>query len=222
MNNKIKIYILIALFAFAAVVFAAKWSDYGSLSSGNIVDTDTFLLLDVSDPSLGATGTQKQYAWSAMKSDIISMLSVGFALGDASGVKVTPSATNNKYSGITMDRTAGETLALGDAVYYKSDGKLWKADADAAASMPAIGIIVVGGNAEATVTVLTHGTVTDTDWNFGTVGGYLYVSETGGAIEDTLSNISDENDVVQILGIALSADTIFVNPSLVTVVLAAP
>ena len=165
----------------------------------------------VSSIGLGAIGITTTGAWTG-----------GVVLPDAGGTKITPSATNNKYSGITMDRTAGETLALGDAVYYKSDSKLWKADADAAATMPAIGIIVVGGNAEATVTVLTHGTVTDTDWNFGTVGGYLYASEDAGAIEDTLSDISDENDVVQILGIALSADTIFVNPSLVTVVLAAP
>ena len=146
-------------------------------------------------------------------------LTGSIALPDAGGIKVTPSATNNKYSGITMDRTAGETLALGDLVYYKSDGKIWKADADAIATMPAIGIVVVGANAEAAATILTHGTVTDTDWNFGTVGGMLYASEDAGAIEDTLSDISDANDVVQVLGIALSADTIFFNPSLSMVIL---
>lgn len=131
-------------------------------------------------------------------------------------------AGDGTYSGNTMSGTAGETLAFGQPVYMKSDGKFWLADADAAATMPALGLVVVGGNAEATVYVLTHGLITETDWNW-TVGATIYVADgTAGAITATLADISDENDVVQVVGIAVHADSIFVNPSLTTVVLAAP
>lgn len=131
-------------------------------------------------------------------------------------------AGDGTYSGNTMSGTAGETLAFGQPVYMKSDGKFWLADADAAATMPALGLVVVGGNAEATVYILTHGLITETDWNW-TVGNTIYVADgTAGAVTATLADISDENDVVQVVGIAVHADSIFVNPSLTTVVLAAP
>lgn len=131
-------------------------------------------------------------------------------------------AGDGTYSGLTINYTAGETLAFGQPVYVKSDGKVWKADADAAATMPAVGLIVVGGNANATVTILVHGYITETDWNW-TIGNTIYVADgDAGAITATLADISDENDVVQIIGIAVHADSIFVNPSLATVVLAAP
>jgi hypothetical protein len=47
-----------------------KWSDYGTLSSGNIASGDTFLIRDISDTTLGATGTQKQYPWATMLVDL--------------------------------------------------------------------------------------------------------------------------------------------------------
>lgn len=139
-------------------------------------------------------------------------------LPDAGTIKLTSSTTDAKYSGTSIVATAGEILAFGELVYRKSDSKVWKADADAVASMPCVGIVVVAGAAEAQVTILLTGVVTDTDWNW-TVGQRLYVSETAGGIENTVGNISDANDVVQIIGVAWTADTILFNPSLVEVVL---
>jgi hypothetical protein len=51
---------------------ATKWSDYGDMGSGTIADNDSFLLRDVSDESLGATGTQKEYIWADVKTDLSS------------------------------------------------------------------------------------------------------------------------------------------------------
>ena len=51
------------------------------------------------------------------------------------------------------------------------------------------------------------------------IGATIYTSETAGSVELDVANLSDTNDVVQVLGIALHADTLFVNPSLVTIVL---
>ena len=60
---------VVILLLFAGIVFAAKWSDYDSMTAGTIADADTFMVLDVSDTTMAATGTQKQYPWSVLKAD---------------------------------------------------------------------------------------------------------------------------------------------------------
>ena len=57
----------------------AKWSTYGDMGSGAVLDADTILIRDVNDTSMAATGTQKQYKWSDLKTDI------------TTGTKLTPS-----------------------------------------------------------------------------------------------------------------------------------
>jgi len=47
-----------------------KWSALGTLDAGEIGVADTLLVLDTSDTSMAGTGTQKQYAWSSLKSDM--------------------------------------------------------------------------------------------------------------------------------------------------------
>lgn len=138
--------------------------------------------------------------------------------GDDQRILMRVNTGDGTWSGITMNLTCHETLAFGNTVFINSDGEAALADADGVATMPVIGITVVGGNAADTCTILTHGVITEADWNF-TAGQRLYASETGGGVENTLSNIGDTNDVVQIIGVALSGDTIMFNPSLVEVVL---
>lgn len=140
--------------------------------------------------------------------------------GDDQRIVSRINSTNERWSGHTIYfAQCAASLAFGTPVYIQSTGKPAGADADAAATMPAIGVIVVAStDADTPCTVLTHGVITDTDWNW-TPGATLYVSETVGSVENTLSNISDTNDVVQVIGIAVHADSIFVNPSLTTVVL---
>ncbi|MFA5322823.1 MAG: hypothetical protein WC373_09135 [Smithella sp.] len=141
--------------------------------------------------------------------------------GDDQRIVSRINATNERWSGHTIYfAQCAATLAFGTPVYIQSTGKPAAADADAAATMPAIGLIVVAStDADTPCTVLTHGVITDTDWNFTTVGATIYTSETAGSVELSVTNITDTNDVVQVLGIALHGDTLFVNPSLTTVVL---
>ena len=54
-----------------------KWSDYADQTAGNIADADTFLVRDVDDTTLAATGTQKEYPWSVMKTDLSTALDMG-------------------------------------------------------------------------------------------------------------------------------------------------
>lgn len=51
-------------------IVLAKWSDFGELTSGNVVDGDDFLVRDVSDTAMAGTGTQKRFSWSSLKTDL--------------------------------------------------------------------------------------------------------------------------------------------------------
>jgi hypothetical protein len=141
--------------------------------------------------------------------------------GDDQRIVSRINATNERWSGHTIYfAQCAATMGFGQPAYIQSTGKPGLADADAAATMPAIGLVVVAStDADTPCTVLTHGVITDTDWNW-TVGNTIYVADgDAGAVTATLADISDTNDVVQVVGIALHADSIFVNPSLTTVVL---
>jgi hypothetical protein len=156
-------------------------------------------------------------------SDGADVINVGDNSDDQVRVRSVNSTTNETWSGHTLYfAQCAASMGFGSPAYIQSSGKPGLADADAAATMPAIGLVVVAStDADTPCTILTHGVITDTDWNW-TPGATLYVSETAGSIENTIGNITDENDVVQVLGVAIHADSIFVNPSLTTIVLAAP
>ena len=66
-----KIYMAILLIVlFAGIAIGTKWSDYVDMGAATLDDLDTFLVRDVSDTSLAATGTQKEYPYSVMKTDL--------------------------------------------------------------------------------------------------------------------------------------------------------
>lgn len=122
------------------------------------------------------------------------------------------------FSGEIITLTAGENLVQGDVCYIKSDGKLWKADANAASTMPVAFISNATISANATGVFGVKGLMRmDSGFNFGTVGGYVYTSGTTGAITQTPPAAS--GDTVQILGIALTQRILWFSPQLVTVLL---
>jgi hypothetical protein len=139
--------------------------------------------------------------------------------GDDIIIKNYKNATNEKYSGIVQNFTCHETIAFGQPVVINGDGEVALANADTPATLlPAIGLAVVGGNAAATCTVLTHGSATDTDWNW-TPGATIYVDDSAaGVLTATIGDITTGNGV-QVIGIATHGDSILVMPSLSIVVL---
>ena len=68
--KKLLIGVFVGLLLGGGFVLAAKWSNYGELTSGNIADGDDFLIRDVSDITLAVTGTQKRYSWASLKIDM--------------------------------------------------------------------------------------------------------------------------------------------------------
>jgi hypothetical protein len=122
-----------------------------------------------------------------------------------------PTPTNDHaWSGDVFPATAGENVVIGDVCYLKSDGKFWKADADAEAT--AKGLIVMATasiSQNATGVFLRKGFIRDDTWNW-TVGAELFVHTTPG--NPTATKPSGSGDVVRIVGYAYTADVIWFDP----------
>ena len=119
--------------------------------------------------------------------------------------------TDHTYSGTVLTMQAGENLVFGNLAYFKSDGKLWKADADVEATTKGLLVIVLATiNAEASGKVLLMGFVRDDTWSALTVGGIVFVSLATGEITQTRP--PDPGDFVRKIGVAVSAVTIYFNP----------
>lgn len=145
------------------------------------------------------------YITNSSRAKIISSENIG-----TNNVMPNTLTTDLTYSGQTMTATAGESLVFGDVCYAKSDGKMWKADANGTNTYP-VRVMALGTiNADASGTFLIQGKVRNDAWSW-TIGGTLYLSTTAGSMTQTQPAATD--DVIQVLGYAFpNADTIIFNP----------
>ena len=119
---------------------------------------------------------------------------------------------DHTWSGLTAQMPAGTALTIGQACHVGGDSKMEKALATAAATMPAIALATGTIAEDATGEFLLQGYFIDLTWDW-TPGGLLYISkDTAGALTQTLPAASGEQ--VQVVGVAITADTIYFNPSL--------
>lgn len=119
-------------------------------------------------------------------------------------------------SGLITKGQAGQALAGWQLVYQGNDTRWYLADANAAATMPTIGMtlysITAGNNGQ----ILLHGYIgriippppAVAPWNW-TVGGLLYASTTAGALTQTAPTLPD---LIQVVGIATQTNIIYFNP----------
>jgi hypothetical protein len=114
--------------------------------------------------------------------------------------------TDHTADGITMTATAGEAFVFGECGYLKSDGKVWKGDADGTATYPVAVMAIESISANAAGEFLLIGKARDDSWAW-TIGGLLYISTTAGALTQTMPTAQD--NAVQAVGVAFpNADTI--------------
>jgi hypothetical protein len=114
---RVRTVLLVILFCLlAGIAIGTKWSDYGDWTAGNILDVDTFLVRDVSDTSLAATGTQKEYPWSEMKTDI------GTATITLTNKTLDANGTGNVLSNIDEDNMLDGSDAVTDYICFLIDG----------------------------------------------------------------------------------------------------
>jgi len=142
-------------------------------------------------------------------------------LGEAGKIDFGDTAPDDdEATGIVFSFTAGATLAVGDIVYMHTDGEVAKADADAATTMPAIGVCVSSGSDGGAVDVMVQGVMHDTSAfpTFSTVGADVFVHTTAGEISATAP--SGSGDTVQKVGVAIHADKIYFNFNTTEILLA--
>lgn len=122
---------------------------------------------------------------------------------------------NETYNGKTLTVTVDDASSVfGSVLYQAADFNFDRADADAEATVTILAMALEAGSGSKKV--LLTGQICDTDWAWS--AGLVYVSTTIGELTQTPP--SGSSDIVQIAGWALSADTIFFYPQLVTVEIA--
>jgi len=105
-----------------------------------------------------------------------------------------------------IDGTGGEAIDQYEAVYYKSDGKYWLAQANGTLQ-PCRGLAVEGAAADASFRIQRIGVITNVAWSWATIGANVYLdTATPGAITD----VKPTSDNRQIIGFVLSATSIFI------------
>lgn len=132
-------------------------------------------------------------------------------------VDISTAQGDHYVSGSRISLTPSVNVAVGDACYVTSTGKLAIGDADGIATSSCLFMATESLSANTTGYFLTTGTVRDDSWNW-TVGGLIYLS-TSGITGSTLTQTapSGTGDVIQTLGVALSADMIYFYPDITNV-----
>jgi hypothetical protein len=118
-------------------------------------------------------------------------------------------AAAQSATGLIEPLTVGESVAFGNLLYLKSDGKWWLADADAASTMPGMRMALESKSADAACNALVIGRVRNDSWDW-TVGGLIYASTDAGGLTQTAP--SGSGDQVQVVGVAFHADKMIFQP----------
>lgn len=136
----------------------------------------------------------------------------GLDLASGRYVNITSILTaNNTWSGLTAILTAGEVLALGDIVHVlAADSEVYGADADLTTTMPAIAMATCATTNGNPFEFLLIGFMRFDTWTW-TPGSLLYASITAGDMSHTAP--VGAGDQVQVVGIAITANIVYFNPS---------
>ena len=142
----------------------------------------------------------------------------GVELADAASVSISAPllpTTDHTATGLTAEMLAGGAIGAFQTVcIHTTTQEVVISDSNAVGTMPVIGIAPAAISDTATGTILLQGFIRDDTWAW-TTGGILYASETAGAMTHTAPTTSQA--FVQALGIALSPDVVYFNPSLTLV-----
>jgi hypothetical protein len=186
------------------------------LTIGDAGAEDTFLVFD---------GNAQDYRIGIDDGTDTLEIGLGTAHGTTPVVKID-SATNlqlmhnsavadGQYSGTLTMYQAGEDLTAGEVVYFKSDGKVWKAVATAVATSRCVAMAMETTSADAMGPFLLKGFARfNSEFPTWTIGGALFTPEA----ETSSKNVPEQaapdtdGDFVQVIGYAVSADAVYFDP----------
>lgn len=120
-------------------------------------------------------------------------------------------SANLSYTGTYEIATVGESVVFGDVLYLKfSDGKYWKAKADAYTTTPATRMALATISADTTGNLLIEGLVRYDSWSFAANNVWLSAA-TAGAI--TTTQPATTGNQIQKIGIAFTSTKLQFRPS---------
>jgi hypothetical protein len=145
---------------------------------------------------------------SAVVDDMAPQLGGNLDLNDKSLNYGAPLSSNTTYEGEIMTVTVDDgSAAFGVPLYCAADGNYDRANATASGTMPCRALALESGSGSKKI--FHKGQICATAWDW-TPGKDIYVGTTVGTLTQTAPAASGNE--VQIVGYALSADTIFFNP----------
>lgn len=138
-------------------------------------------------------------------------------LAEGASIALDPSlSADGTYSGATIAGTAGTTLAFGDLIYFAVADSRWElVDADsvttAGAVLAGFCVLAAASDGDPTVILLDGNIRADTAFPVLTVGAPVYAGTSPGDIQ--VAQPSGTDDVIHVVGFALTADSILVKIS---------
>ena len=122
-------------------------------------------------------------------------------------------ADDHTYSGLTDSQPVGETVAFGDLLYFDWAAIEWKkAKANAVGTTPAMRIALEAKDDGEVCLMLVQGYIRDDSaFQFTAAIGYLSIA-TAGAVQYAVPSVAGNQ--VQRVGIGISADIMYFNPSM--------
>jgi len=151
---------------------------------------------------------------SVVADDTVPQLGGDLDTNEKNIILVPAPTTDQASSGLIAPMTCGETTVFGNVGYIKSDGKLWLSSATSATTMPTIAMALEAGSANDIKNWIFQGFVRNDSWDWA-VGGPVYVDIAAGGITQT--TVTGTGNQAQIVGVALTSDSIIFNPSYVLV-----
>jgi hypothetical protein len=141
----------------------------------------------------------------------LGITSADIQIGSGYNINLINSLTSNgTWSGLVSSYTAGGTIVQWDLVYIDSSGKVEKANAGAAATVPVIGMATASVSTNDPVIILTYGYVRYDTWNW-TVNGLIYASATAGQLTQTAPTGTGKQ--IDVVGVAITSHIILLNPN---------
>lgn len=202
-----------------------------NFDNGNAVITHSSGILTISTGDLRVTtagtnsasvvtvgGTQTLTAKTLTSPTITTAtLSGAQQLAEGAGLRLDAAlSADGTYSGTTIAGTAGATLAFGDLVYLAAADSRWElADADSNTTSGGVlmgfCVLAAASDGDPTVILLDGNIRADTAFPALTIGAPVYAGTTAGDIQ--VAQPSGTDDVIQVVGFALTADSIIVRIS---------
>jgi len=195
-----------------AVTLAAAQTNVNSLLATDIViGEDAQTQIDFE--------TANEIHFDADNAERVKIDSTGLVM-TSGNITINAATADETASGIVASFTAGEALVRGECVYFKaSDSKMWVAKAVAGSTTPPCMALAAADIAEdAAGLFLLQGFIQDNaSFPSYTIGGTVYTPEaadsgTGKWVPEAAAPDSD-GDLVQKLGWAVTANTLYFSPS---------